>query len=589
MKRSRAALSYGLVLSVSLASTPVSAISSRRMPLWGYVDTNGHVELAPTYASVTHIVDGDWVVVSREGKYGFLNLRTRQQTGLVFDGVADDFGASGVPLFNFGLEPVLIAGKWGYADRGGKIVIPARFSHALQFREDGLAIVRFGDADGFIDVHGRLTTPAGIDRIYFFHNGHAIVQVGDLQGMVDTTGRMVVPPRFKALQNFSANGLAPASLDWVSSSSTTALSHWGYIDRNGKFVIPPIFSTVYPFDEPMSDADRTAPPGEARVVLTAGEGTETIAFIDSSGAIKGKLPAGWIAGHIGRNGLIPIKNPADGKWGFAEASGRTVIPRRFESADMFAGNGLAAVTLNGRLSYIDTSGRAVLPGGYEEASPFDEHGRAMVRQNGRNEVIDSTGRVVAQMPEGTEFFAVRGHVLPFEVPPGQIDYPVQRFGAWTLKRTLYAVPKVPMFGPSPIGRIVLTTTSSDGLVEWSVSTDGAMLSIGMRTTDPSHTETRDTQIATFPTNPDELTSIMSAEIDGRVGTDLRFRSGNVMEQASQDIVGRQFAAGSARYKAELAGRRADFAVALASMQVAVTEEFGSLSQQPPCLPPQCVY
>ena len=54
-----------------------------------------------------------------------------------------------------GLFPIVQAGKYGYIDRAGTVVIAPRFDQAIDFMAgSGLAGVRFGDAWGAIDVKG---------------------------------------------------------------------------------------------------------------------------------------------------------------------------------------------------------------------------------------------------------------------------------------------------------------------------------------------------------------------------------------------------------------------------------------------------
>ena len=55
-----------------------------------------------------------------------------------------------------------------------------------------------------------------------------------------------------------------------------------------------------------------------------------------------------------------------GKWGFADHSGRVVIPCQYDQAWKFS-DGLARVNIRGNFGFIDVNGRAVIPIEYNYA------------------------------------------------------------------------------------------------------------------------------------------------------------------------------------------------------------------------------
>jgi len=79
-------------------------------------------------------------------------------------------------------------------------------------------------------------------------------------------------------------------------------------------------------------------------------------------------------------------------FGYADKSGRLVIPCRFESAGRFS-EGLAAVKLQGKWGFIDYDGKMVISARYDEADDFD-HGTALVLDGSRGYLlIDASGAV----------------------------------------------------------------------------------------------------------------------------------------------------------------------------------------------------
>lgn len=81
-----------------------------RIPLVGYSNRSGKVVEPAIYQDRSMSSTGDRVAVFKEGKAGYLNLRTRVSTGIVFDQVADDHERS---LFADGPESVQAADQWG--------------------------------------------------------------------------------------------------------------------------------------------------------------------------------------------------------------------------------------------------------------------------------------------------------------------------------------------------------------------------------------------------------------------------------------------------------------------------------------------
>jgi hypothetical protein len=124
------------------------------------------------------------------------------------------FGQKGHPNTNQEsadqLAPIQQNGKWGYADRAGRVVIKPQFSRADRF-SDGLALVWSGGAP--------LTDP--------------VVTSFVKMGYINATGLWVIHSRFEYyfFEDFS-EGLAPFRKQ---------SSNWGYIDKKGKIAIRPRF------------------------------------------------------------------------------------------------------------------------------------------------------------------------------------------------------------------------------------------------------------------------------------------------------------------------------------------------------------
>lgn len=102
----------GLVIAVQANAQPV-----KRTPLYGYVDRCGDIVEPATWEAGSTIFTGNWIAVKRSGKAGYLNLKTRATTGLIFYDVKD--GRFYQEMFEFGPQPALIEGQWGYVTQTG--------------------------------------------------------------------------------------------------------------------------------------------------------------------------------------------------------------------------------------------------------------------------------------------------------------------------------------------------------------------------------------------------------------------------------------------------------------------------------------
>ncbi|MGH9932431.1 MAG: WG repeat-containing protein [Pyrinomonadaceae bacterium] len=181
--------------------------------------------------------------------------------GVLFKGDVKYFDRSGKKIsppidygpksysFSEGLVPVASKGKWGFMDKTGKLVIAAQFEDAENFSE-GLAPVKIGGeivwcpADetgdragytmryGFIDKTGKLVIPARFESAAPFSEGLAAIHQCDQSFFIDKTGKTVIAENYKYASSF-AGGLAHVSI----LRNETLLD--GYIDKTGKIVWGP--------------------------------------------------------------------------------------------------------------------------------------------------------------------------------------------------------------------------------------------------------------------------------------------------------------------------------------------------------------
>ena len=360
---------------------------------WGFIDADGHV-IVPTACDLASSPDkGDWVSLERDGKQGFLNLRTRQTTGLVFDAHGAFFSG---PLFENGPEPVRLGSKYAFADEHGRPVIPFQFDGAERFNELGLAAVRIGTKWGVINrqaryvlqptfasqpsfndqglagvwVDGRygvvdqkgkfVFAPIYTSPLSWYQSDYAVATSNGKMGVVTSSGAVSAPYIFAKIWGFAENGLAAASLDADLSNPGAPGGHWGFINHAGRFVVPPVYREVTSFEDQTYRkeypfAAMQAPLGMAKVVTADGR----TQYINSAGSVVFSLPHGLAASHVETNGLIDVFDlngePCLFKacWGYYNPSEPDARITWFNFAGRFGDYDLAPAKTGNRWGYID--------------------------------------------------------------------------------------------------------------------------------------------------------------------------------------------------------------------------------------------
>lgn len=265
---------------------------------------------------------------------------------------------------------------YGYADKTGNMVLPAKYEVALPFH-NGRAYVLFREKWGVIDTKGNwvfapvLEWPdelsfinfdyggdgrqyynygfGDMSEIFSFNEGIGCIYKYGQYGFIDSTGKVIVAPVYDEVKPF-VNGMA-------------AVRHgryWGYVDKTGKEIISPMYKSA---------------------------GSFTAEGLACVGMSPKNTP--------GREGEMGMVYEDDGTlyYGYIDKKGSWAIKPKFTEAHDFS-NGLATVSVNYEKSgYIDKTGKFVIPPKYDYAGDF-AYGYALVRINMYDAVyIDKTGKV----------------------------------------------------------------------------------------------------------------------------------------------------------------------------------------------------
>lgn len=134
-------------------------------------------------------------------------------------------GALAGPPLAVACSGCLFAGLAPASSELGQVSLGLPVEEAAPFFEE-LAAVKIAGRWGYIDKSGQLVIPPQFDYAKAFFSGLGAVLVGERWGYIDRSGRMIVPPQFESAEPHY-NRVTAAKLD----------GRWVYIDRSGQVVI----------------------------------------------------------------------------------------------------------------------------------------------------------------------------------------------------------------------------------------------------------------------------------------------------------------------------------------------------------------
>ncbi len=353
----------------ALPFAPCGLARVRMGKVWGLIDQGGHFVLEPEFDEIGEYSEHGSARLRKGDKWGIADDKGRVIAKPEWDDVQD---------LIHGFVPVLREGKWGYADASGKLAIPCEWDDAWRFSAEGFAVVTRDDKRGFIDRTGKvIVEPEWDGAVNFAPEGVGLVRRGDGWGMIDTSGRLLCQPvygtRWKD-RRFDL-GFLPV---W---QPTEEGPRYGLLGLDGKPLIGGSYTMQVPFDGGII----LQTPEKKSVLI--GAGGKRLATIDGT--------VGQFSG-----GFAPFVS--GGRTGSIDTSGNIVIPAEWDDVRA-AGEDTFAVKRNGKWGYADRSGKVILEPAWERAGIFHDGVAAVSddpshNQSGRRPrnwtLIDRSGRKI---------------------------------------------------------------------------------------------------------------------------------------------------------------------------------------------------
>lgn len=212
-------------------------------------------------------------------------------------------------------------GKWGYADKNFRTVIPCKYEKAEEF-SDGIAIIGLNGKVGLIDKNGNVLVPVIYDSLLPFKSeGYIIAQQNNQKFLISTNNYQIISNKYDDI------GIGEKSLPIKEDGKI------GFINNLGKEIVKPKYEECKNFD--FLD-DYKWVKAEGKWTCIDKNGVEIFSDVfDNVNSFAGAYAS-------------VMKN---GKWGIVDAKGNIKVNFEFEEA-YIEGNGLTKVKCNGKYGYI---------------------------------------------------------------------------------------------------------------------------------------------------------------------------------------------------------------------------------------------
>ncbi|MDF2591252.1 MAG: repeat-containing protein [Clostridia bacterium] len=240
--------------------------------------------------------------------------------------------------------------KWGYINKDGAFIIKPQFDNAMDFQDNGLAIVEKGTLSGIIDRYGRYIVPLKYSSITQFSEGRASVIDDSGFKVIDTKGQIITP------KSYSYIGMYQNTRAVVNHTNDQGISLYGYLDREGREAIPIQYMTASDFKN-----------DQAVVQMKDNQ----FAFIGLDG--ENLYTYNYASVNNLGEGLLSFQPEANSKFGYIDVKGNVVIEPKFSAASAFSNERAVVNTASdysNKYGLIDKEGNFIIEPIYNDLNPI---------------------------------------------------------------------------------------------------------------------------------------------------------------------------------------------------------------------------
>lgn len=334
---------------------------------FGYINKSGEFVITPQFPKAKSFSDGLAPAMKRK-QWGFIDKTGAWVIQPEYDKVKP---------FNSGYALVLVDKHWNYINKQGSVLQTPVTEKYYDFNQYGVAFYTKDKKVGLINTKGEVVLEPFYDAIKPFIDGYARVKIDDKWGMIDTSGKVFAPAEYSAIGDFRAQGI------WVRKGDSFGIL------SNGTMNIISGANKVWDF-----------PKGEN---LTYAKKEKKVGFVNAKG--EWVIQPKFLKVRAFANGLAPVLDEDEEKWGYINEQGAVKISFQFRDAEIFSADGLAPVKEKKLWGFVDANGKMVIPAEYV----ITAGGLSLFSKNNQKGFFNGLARVRKDKTWG--FIDTKGNVL----------------------------------------------------------------------------------------------------------------------------------------------------------------------------------
>lgn len=327
--------------------------------LCGLVNSQNTTLLPCEYTSIRKI-KGDIWKVSKDGKYGYIQLNGTQSVTIKIPCLYSSIGAYTVG------KPILAtrSGKKGLIDSNNKIILPFEFERIEDFNDNGIIWVEKDSQYGFYGKDGELLQPCNMTELYTMSaiGMKQPVDFGACPALPDNYVFIVCEGRTGLMDGCTCKTLLPCIYEHLSPVINGKL----FYKSNGKWGIV------------------------TQDNLTLQQAVYDKVGVDNHYLSETSIPEGLLCSdmHVSINNL----------WGMLREDGTALIPVKYDSLGIYIEDMIVAKKA-GKYGYVDKDGKEAIPFIYVDADDFSEGLAAVENDKGKYLFVNKAGETVIKPHE----------------------------------------------------------------------------------------------------------------------------------------------------------------------------------------------
>ena len=325
---------------------------------YGYINYKGDKLLDTEYTEISRITDIDddnniYLIAYKDGQAGVLrNKRT-----------IIDYEYESI-IYNANNDAFIVQrnGKKGIVNRNGDIRIEPQYT-TLIWNGTYLNVKEQDGTEKVLDENGNEVTDGYVSRTSTSDGQHSIVYGDDdIYKIIDNNGNVVIDKGYSYIEDIGNNYYI------VASSQKN-----GIIDLTGKSVVDLKYSSIFKLDNTdLLQANIV----ETNTVSLINKNMQVIATMDQAGI------------EIADN-YIKLYSESDIKYFDYQGNELT-------AQELLPNNNIYAKKIDGKWGFVDKDGNTVVENKYDMVTEINEYGFAGIRENGKWGVINSNGEIIQE-------------------------------------------------------------------------------------------------------------------------------------------------------------------------------------------------